>query len=85
MIWASGTWVGANDHTDPNQQFAFVEYDGQLYLYSVGGDKFVSWNNDGAHLMDIPEYYVTAKCSPALRGAPRSGEGLNRGALSLFD
>ena len=65
MIWASGTWVGANDHTDPNQQFAFVEYDGQLYLYSVGADKFVSWNNDGAHLMDIPEYYVTIKESTA--------------------
>ena len=65
MIWASGTWVGANDHTDPNQQFAFVEYDGQLYLYSVGADKFVSWNNDGAHLMDIPEYYVTIKQSTA--------------------
>ena len=24
-------------------------------------------------------HYVTANCSPAFRGAPRSGEGLNRG------
>ena len=65
MLWCSSKWTGDNDPTDPNQQFAFVEYEGQLYLYSVGGDKFVSWNNDGAHLMDIPEYYVTIGQSTA--------------------
>ena len=65
MLWCSASWTGDNDPTDPNQQFAFVEYEGQLYLYSVGGDKFVSWKNDGAHLMDIPEYYVTFSASKA--------------------
>ena len=41
------------------QQYAFVEYEGNLYMYSLGADKFVSYKNDGAHVRDIPDNYVT--------------------------
>ena len=58
-VWSSYVWQIANDVTDPNQQFTFVEYEGQLYMYSIGAQKFLSWNNDGAHLVDIPTSYVS--------------------------
>ena len=58
-VWSSYVWEVANDVTDPNQQFTFVEYEGQLYMYSIGAQKFLSWNNDGAHLVDIPTSYVS--------------------------
>ena len=59
MIWCSSNIGVAEDPTDPIQQYAFVEYEGNLYMYSVGADKFVSYKNDGAHVRDIPENYVT--------------------------
>lgn len=62
-IWSSYVWQIANDVTDPNQQFTFVEYEGQLYMYSIGAQKFLSWNNDGAHLVDIPTSYVSVSAA----------------------
>lgn len=58
-LWSSYVWDVANDPSDPNQQFAFVEFEGQLYFYSIGAEKFVSWDNDGAALDDIPTSFVT--------------------------
>lgn len=63
LVWSAYAWDVANDTTDPNQQFAFVEYEGQLYLYSVGADKFVSYNNDGAALGDVPTSFVTVSAN----------------------
>ncbi len=59
MIWCSSNIGVAEDPTDPIQQYAFVEYEGNLYMYSVGADKFVSYKNDGAHVRDIPMSFVT--------------------------
>ena len=36
----------ALDNADPKQQFAFVEYEGKLYLYSVSEKKFVMKSGD---------------------------------------
>ena len=44
---------------DPDQQFAFIEYRGNLYLYSIGADNFVAHKDDGVFLMDSPTNYVT--------------------------
>ena len=44
---------------DPDQQFAFIEYNNHLYLYSVGADNFVSMKDGGAHIMSSPENFVT--------------------------
>ena len=59
LLWSSYVWGGAsNNPEDPNQQYAFVEYDGKFYLYSVGADKFVTRKNDGAWLVEIPESFI---------------------------
>lgn len=62
-IWSSYVWGVADDTTDPDQQFTFIEYEGQLYMYSIGAQKFLSWKNDGAILSDIPTSYVTVSTS----------------------
>ncbi len=59
MIWCSSQIGVAEDPTDPIQQYAFVEYEGNLYMYSLGADKFVSYKNDGAYVRDIPMSFVT--------------------------
>ena len=59
-LWSNYVFSGAiNDSQDPRQQFTVVTYQEQLYLYNIAAQKFVSWNNDGAFLYDIPSYYVT--------------------------
>lgn len=62
-IWSSYVWQVDNDYADPNQQFTFVEYEGQLYMYSIGAQKFLSWKDDGAFLTDIPTSYVAVSTS----------------------
>ena len=59
MIWSSYAMQVANDTNDPNQQFAFVEYEGKFYMYSVGADKFVTMKDYAAKLVDIPTYNVS--------------------------
>ena len=60
LLWSSYVWEGVEDNfEDPNQQYAFIEFDGKFYLYSVGADKFVTRKDRGAHLVDIPETYIT--------------------------
>ena len=56
---AEGRGNFVDNPEDPDQQFAFIEYDGNLYLYSVGADNFVSMKDGGAHVMSNPENYIT--------------------------
>lgn len=58
LLWSAYVWDVDDNFEDPNQQYAFVEYDGKYYLYSVGADKFVTRKNDGAWLVEIPNSYV---------------------------
>lgn len=58
MIWSSYNKV-ENDATDPNQQFSFIKNGDDFYLYSVGAQKFVTWYNDGAWLLDYPTHTIT--------------------------
>ncbi len=58
MIWSSYNKV-ENDTTDPNQQFSFIKNGDDFYLYSVGAQKFVTWSNDGAWLLDYPTHTIT--------------------------
>lgn len=46
------------DNTSPSQHFAFIKFEDNFYLYSVGAGKFVTWKNDGAWLTDAPTYYI---------------------------
>lgn len=62
-IWSSYVWQVNNDTADPNQQFTFVEYEGNLYMYNIGAQKFLSWSNDGAYLVDIPTSFVSFSTS----------------------
>ncbi|MBQ2787731.1 MAG: leucine-rich repeat protein, partial [Bacteroidaceae bacterium] len=57
-----------SDPWSPQQQFAFIKGGDKLYLYSIGAQKFVEWKNDGAHLTDMPTYYVTV--TPNTLGNP---------------
>lgn len=59
MLWSSYALEIANDTNDPNQQFAFVEYEGQFYMYCVGADKFVTMKDYAAKLVDIPTHNVS--------------------------
>ena len=55
LLWTGYWWEVASDANDPNQQYAFVEFDGKYYLYSLGADKFASMNSDtGISVVDIP-------------------------------
>lgn len=46
----------AYNAADPMQQFAFVQYDGKYYLYSVGQKKFVGKSGDVNHLTDAAPF-----------------------------
>ena len=62
MLWSAYVWSITDNPEDPNQQYAFVEFDGKLYLYSVGADNFVSrGSNDEAKVYSIPSTYITVK------------------------
>lgn len=64
QLWCTYVWTDANDNqilpdpNDPNQQFAFIKGGDNFYLYSVAAKKFVTWENDGAWLTDVPKYYI---------------------------
>ena len=49
----------AVDAKDVNQQFAFIEYEGNLYLYSLGAQKFASKDGQFVELSAIPKGFVT--------------------------
>ena len=54
QIYSSYYWGVANNMEDVNQQFAFIEFDGAFYLYSVGADNFITVKNNGLVLANIP-------------------------------
>lgn len=62
-LWSSAGWLEADDPQDPNEHFAFVEYEGKFYLYSVGADNFVTYKDDGAHITAIPTSFVTVQAN----------------------
>ena len=52
----------ARDNADPKQQFAFVEYEGKHYLYSVSEKKFVMKSGDTNALVgEAPFEFVTVE------------------------
>ena len=51
----------AVDATNPAQQFAFVQYDGKLYLYSVSEKKFAVKDGQYVKFTENPEGYVTVE------------------------
>ena len=52
----------ARNNADPKQQFAFVEYDGKLYLYSVSEKKFVMKSgNTNALVGEAPFEHVVVE------------------------
>ena len=57
--YAEGRETITNNVNDPLQQFAFIECDNKMYLYSVGADNFVTLKDNGAFIMDAPTSYVT--------------------------
>ena len=58
-LWCTYYFGAENNIEDPRQLFTFVENAGKLYLFNLGSEKYVSWNDDGAHLYDIPTSFVT--------------------------
>ena len=46
LLWCGYVFGAAASAEDVNQQYAFVEFDGQYYLYSLGADKFATMNSD---------------------------------------
>ena len=58
-LYSTGKLGISVDTTDPNQQFAFVEYEGSYYLYSVGAQKFVNKNGNYTSLSDTPNHTIT--------------------------
>ena len=49
----------AVDANDVNQQFAFIKYEGNLYLYSLGAQKFASKDGQYVKLSALPQGFVT--------------------------
>ena len=55
LLWCGYVFGAAASAEDVNQQYAFVEFDGQYYLYSLGADKFATMNSDTSiGVVDIP-------------------------------
>ena len=55
LLWCGYAFGAAASAEDVNQQYAFVEFDGQYYLYSLGADKFATMNSDTSiGVVDIP-------------------------------
>ena len=63
LLWCGYAFGAAASAEDVNQQYAFVEFDGQYYLYSLGADKFATMNSDTSiGVVDIP--YTPVKVQP---------------------
>ena len=70
QVYAAYYFSSADNMENPDQQFAFVEYDGKYYFYSVGADKFVTMKNRLLYTTDIPYTHVAVIDHPDYQANP---------------
>ncbi len=60
-LWSTYVFSNIEDNPeDTRQQFTVVECDGQLYLFNIAAQQYVSFKDNSAMMMDIPTSTIVA-------------------------